>query len=189
MEMMMERAGTDARLARRLRELRLERRWSLEDLAARSGVSRATLSRTENHEVSPTAAVLGRLCAAFELTMSRLLAQVEPDGAGLVRKADQPVWTDPETGFRRRSLSPPSPGLECELLACELPPGAHIAYPAPPRAGLEHHLYLRSGALELTVDGHTHVLAEEDCLRYRLHGASAFRVLGERPARYILAIR
>ena len=181
--------GTDARLAQRLRELRLERRWSLEDLAARSGVSRATLSRTENHDVSPTAAVLGRLCAAFELTMSRLLAQVEPEGAGLVRRADQPTWTDPETGFRRRSVSPPSPGFECELLSCELPPGARIAYPAPPRAGLEHHLYLLSGALELSVDGCTHVLAEGDCLRYRLHGASAFTVLGERPARYVLAIR
>jgi hypothetical protein len=133
--------------------------------------------------------VLGRLCAAFELTMSRLLAQVEPEIAGLVRKVDQPIWSDPETGFRRRSVSPPAPGFECELLACELPVGARIAYPAPPRSGLEHHLYLQSGALELSVDGCVHVLAEGDCLRYRLHGASAFRVLGGQPARYILAIR
>ncbi len=66
--------ATDARLAQRLRELRMERSWSLEELATKSGVSRATLSRIENNEVSPTAAVLGRLCAAFELTLSRLLA-------------------------------------------------------------------------------------------------------------------
>ena len=54
----------NARLAQRLRELRHERGWSLDELAARSGVSRATLSRLENNEVSPTAAVLGRLCPA-----------------------------------------------------------------------------------------------------------------------------
>ncbi len=116
--------GTDACLARRLREFRLERRWSLEELAARSGVSRATVSRTENQE---TAAVLGRLCAAFQLTMSRLLAQVEVDRPALVLRHAQPEWTDPETGYRRRSISPPSPDFECGLLQCELPAGAHLA--------------------------------------------------------------
>src|SRR5438132_14007409 len=95
-----------ARLAQRLRELRLERDWSLDELAQRSGVSRATLSRLENNEVSPTAAVLGRLCPTYGLTMSRLLAQVEIPIA-LVRPADQPVWTDPASGFRRHQVSPP----------------------------------------------------------------------------------
>ena len=184
-----DRTGTDVRLARRLRELRMERHWSLEELAARSGVSRATLSRTENNEVSPTAAVLGRLCAAFELTMSRLLAYVELDRPALVPRKDQPVWIDPETGFRRRSISPPSPDFECELLQCELPAGAQISYPYPPREGLEHHLYLDSGTLEMSVDGLVHTLSAGDCLRYRLHGASTFRVLLRRPARYFLVIR
>ena len=53
--------AADARLAQRLRELRLKRSWSLEELATKSGVSRATLSRIENNEVSPTAAVLATL--------------------------------------------------------------------------------------------------------------------------------
>lgn len=184
-----DQTGTDARLARRLRELRIERRWSLEELAAKSGVSRATLSRTENNEVSPTAAVLGRLCGAFELTMSRLLAQIEQDSPALVTERDQPVWIDPETGYRRRSISPPAPDFECELLQCELPPSTVIAYPSPPRPGLEHHLYLTSGALELTVDGRTHSLKPGDCLRYRLHSASQFLVPDGAPARYFLVIR
>jgi transcriptional regulator with XRE-family HTH domain len=184
-----DRTGTDQRLARRLRELRTLRHWSLEELAARSGVSRATLSRIENNEVSPTAAVLGRLCAAFELTMSRLLAQIELDHPALVRPQAQPVWVDPETGFRRHSLSPPSPDFECELLFCELPAGAKIAYPSPPRQGLEHHLYLVSGALELSIDGSAYRLSKGDCLRYKLHGASAFTALRGRAAQYFLVIR
>jgi transcriptional regulator with XRE-family HTH domain len=182
-------APTDLRLARRLRELRQERGWSLEDLAERSGVSRATLSRTENNQVSPTAAVLGRLCAAFELTMSRLLAQVEPDPPALVPREAQPLWIDPETGYRRRSVSPPATGFDCEFLSCEMPAGTEIAYPAPPRPGLEHHLHLVSGSLELTLDGSAHCLREGDCLRYKLHGASAFRALGDAPVRYFLVIR
>jgi len=184
-----DRSPTDLGLARRLRALRLERQWTLDDLAALSAVSRASLSRIENCEVSATAAVLGRLAAAFGLTMSRLLAEVERDQPALIPPERQPVWVDPETKFRRRSLSPPAPDFECELLLCELPAGAAIAYPSPPRVGLEHHLYLEDGALELTIEGEVHRLKPGDCLRYRLRGASAFASTGERPARYVLAIR
>jgi transcriptional regulator with XRE-family HTH domain len=182
-------SATDSLLAQRLRELRKARGWSLDELAAASGISRATLSRTENAEVSPTAAVLGRLCAAFELTMSRLLASVEQDHAALIAREEQPLWVDPETGFRRRSISPPSPQFDCELIQCELPAGAEIGYPSPPRVGLEHHLYLESGVLELTIDGRVHTLSKGDCLRYKLFGASAFKVPHGRPAKYFLVIR
>lgn len=179
---------SDLRLARRLRQLRLERQWSLDELAAHSGISRATLSRMENNEVSPTASVLGRLCAAYGVTMSRLLLQVEASSAAAVPRKDQPVWTDPATGYRRRQVSPPARDFDCELLECELPAGARIAYDAPARAGLEHHLYLKSGTLEVVLDGRSYTLAAGDCLRYRLYGASEFKTV-RRSAQYLLVVR
>lgn len=181
-------AATDQRLAQRLRALRAERAWSLDELNKRSGISRATLSRLENAEVSPTATVLGKLCAAYGMTMSRLMRMVEDDFVPLVRRAEQSVWADPETGFRRRSVSPPAQSLAAEVLECELQPATHIAYDAPPRPGLEHYLHMVEGQLEITVDGHTHRLEAGDCLRYQLYGASAF-VTGEHAgARYFLFI-
>jgi hypothetical protein len=51
-------ASIDRHLAQRLRALRVERGWSLDGLPRRSGASRAALSRLENVEVGPTAAVL-----------------------------------------------------------------------------------------------------------------------------------
>ncbi|MFF1798770.1 helix-turn-helix domain-containing protein, partial [Kitasatospora sp. NPDC058263] len=77
--------AADERLAIRLAELRVEHGWTLEELARRAEVSRSTLSRVERAEVSPTAALLGRLCAVYGRTMSRLLAEVESAPAGLVR--------------------------------------------------------------------------------------------------------
>jgi len=181
--------AADKRLAERLRELRRARRWSLDELSALSGVSRASLSRIENGEVSPTASVLGRLSGAHRTTVSRLLADIEGDAPALVRRAEQPEWIDPATGFRRRSVSPPSLDFDCELLHCELPAGAAIDYPLPPRLGLEHHLYLQDGALELTIEGALHRLSAGDCLRYKLMGASRFVATGRGPARYILVLR
>src|SRR5438034_5302546 len=114
----MEKTEMDGRLAERLRSLRAERGWSLDELAQRSNVSRATLSRLENAEVSPTASVLGKLCAAYGLTMSRLMHMVEDEFVPLVRRSAQSVWTDPTIGFRRRSVSPPAQGLAAEVLEC-----------------------------------------------------------------------
>lgn len=84
---------------------------------------------------------------------------------------------------RHRSTS------NCELLLCELPAGAQIDYPLPPRLGLEHHLYLIDGALELTIESAVHHLHAGDCLRYKLMGASRFVATGRRAARYILVLR
>ena len=179
-------AGIDLRIANRLKGLRAERGWSLDELAKRSNVSRASLSRLENAEVSATASVLGKLCAAYGLTMSRLMRMVEDDFAPLFRRADQPVWTDPESGFRRRSVSPPAQTLAGEALECELLPGTRIDYDATPRPGLEHHLILLDGELELTVDGRTHALRAGDCLRYQLYGPSAFVTPPKRGAKYIV---
>jgi len=96
--------SVDQRIATRLKALRLERGWSLNQLAERSSVSRATLSRLENAEVSATANVLGRLCAAYGLTLSRLMVMIENDFVPLIRPVDQPLWMDPETGYRRRGI-------------------------------------------------------------------------------------
>ncbi|MEM8852889.1 MAG: GNAT family N-acetyltransferase [Pseudomonadota bacterium] len=164
----------DDRIARRLKALRVERGWSLDDLAKRSGVSRATLSRLEKADVSATAAALGKLCSAYGLTMSRLMLQVEGSAPARVAHAAQPVWEDPETGFQRRTVSPPTPAFAAEVVECTLPPGTHIAYDRAPHAGLEHHLVLLEGALTVRVNGTAHRLEVGDCLRYRLDGPSAF---------------
>jgi transcriptional regulator with XRE-family HTH domain len=176
------------RLAERLKLLRQERGWSLGRLAELSGVSRATLSRLENAEVSPTTEVLGKLCAAYALTLSRLLAQVEDSFKPVVRRAEQTLWTDPESSFLRRSVSPPASALKAEVLACELKAGTRISYDAPPVAGLEHHLVLLEGYLEITVDGDRHQLHPGDCVRYQLFGGSEFRTTQDRIARYMLVL-
>src|ERR1700761_4753087 len=149
---------TDLRLAARLAALRQQAGWSLDTLAERSGISRATLSRVERAETSPTAALLGRLCVAYGRTMSRLLAEVEADPPSLLHRTDQTLWVDPETGFRRRSVSPPARGYAGELLEGELPGGAVIAYDAPAVAGMEQHVLMLGGRLDLSVEGQTHHL-------------------------------
>lgn len=183
-----EGAALGRQIADRLKSLRAAQGWSLDELAVQSGVSRATLSRLENAEVSPTAQVLGRLCTAYGLTMTRLMGMVEDDFSPLIRTRSQPAWEDRSAGFVRRSLSPPSAALAGEVLECELRPNARIDYPLPPRPGLEHHLLMLEGGLALTIEGKRHDLLPGDCLRYRLFGESRFETSAEAGASYLLFI-
>ena len=57
-------------------------------LAERSGISRATLSRIENAEVSPTAETLGQLAAVYALPMSQLLSPLEQGFQPVLRRGE-----------------------------------------------------------------------------------------------------
>ncbi|MFF7976941.1 helix-turn-helix domain-containing protein [Streptomyces sp. NPDC007905] len=178
----------DARIGARLAELRAQHGWSLDELAERSEVSRSTLSRAERAEISATAAVLNRLCHVYGRTMSQLLSEVEAEPAPLVRAAEQQVWQDRASGFTRRSVSPPHSALRGELVEGRLTPGADIAYDRPPLPGLEQHLWVLGGTLDVTVGDTSHHLAAGDCLRMRVFGPTRFRSTGSAEARYVLAV-
>ena len=175
----------DTALAQHLTHLRASAGHSLDQLAEITGLSRATLARVEKAQVSPTTQTLARLCRAYGLSMSRLLAMVEDQPPAVIPPDARSTWVDPATGFRRTVLSPASADLAGEWLECHLPAQQCLRYEAPPRAGLEHHLLLTSGALTVAVEGTSHNLQPGDCLRYRLHGATRFET-GDQPASYQL---
>jgi transcriptional regulator with XRE-family HTH domain len=178
----------DRRIAQRLARLRADSGWSLDILAERTGISRATLSRLERSELSPTAAMLGRLCSVYGWTLSRLMAEAETRPANLVPASEQAEWKDPESGYRRRAVSPPTPGLRGEVVEVHMPAGASVSFDASPVAGLEHHLWLIEGTLSLEVGGSVFRLRAGDCLRYVLTGPSRFHNPGKREARYVIAM-
>lgn len=153
-------------LAERLRHEREARGWSLADLAGRAGVSRAMISRIERAEASPTAVLLARLSAAFGLSLSALLARVEAEAAGpgrLRRRAEQPVWRDPQSGYVRRAVSPEQ--AVPEITHVELPPGARVAYPASACLDARGQcLWVLAGKLAFSEGAETHTLESGDCI-------------------------
>jgi transcriptional regulator with XRE-family HTH domain len=183
----METSDVEAGLADRLRIERESRNWTLADLAARSRISRAMLSKIERREASPTAALLGRLSAALGLTLSQLFARVE-DGGQLARAAEQPIWRDPESGFLRRSLSPPG-SAPLELVWGEMPPGAAISYPVASYTFLaDQQLVVIDGGLTIRQGNVTFELRAGDCLRFGPPREVTFENRGRTPCRYVVAV-
>lgn len=175
-------------IAERIRAEREQRGWSLGDLAGRSGVSKAMISKIERRETSPTAVLLGRLSSAFGLTLSTLLARAEGQAGRLLREAEQPVWQDPATGYRRRQISPPVSDPPIELTRIELPPGAEVAYPAGSYSFIRQMIWVLSGRLTFVEGGTVHDLGPGDCLALGPPQDCVFRNKAVDPCSYLVVV-
>ena len=170
--------------------VRLERDrlgWSLTELAARSGVSRAMVHKVERGDCSPTATLLARLSGAFGLSMSALIARAEVRAGRLLRQADQPVWIDPQSGYVRRHVSPAS-DMPLELVHVELPPGAVVAMPAAAYVARRQLIWALAGTLVFLEGDIRHVLEAGDCLELGPPADCVFRNETATPCTYAVAV-
>lgn len=178
----------DRRLGARIRGLRLASGQTLDQLAERSGVSRAMISRVERGESSPTAALLDRVCVGLGIVLSALFRE-ETEASPLARRADQPVWTDPGSGYVRRSVSPPGTGSRIEIVEVEMPPGGRVLLEAPRATQrLDQQIWILEGEMVVTLGETEHRLAPGDCLQMLLDGPIAYRNPGSTAARYAVVL-
>jgi transcriptional regulator with XRE-family HTH domain len=176
-----------APLAARIALEREARGWSLAELADRSGVSKAMISKIERGEASPTATLLGRLSGAFGLTLSTLLARAEQSGSRLLRAADQPQWQDPASGYLRRQVSPRS-DLPLELVRVELPPGASVSFPASSYTFIRQLMWVLKGKLTFIEGDAVHEMEPGDCLVLGPPADCTFKTRGRELCVYLVAV-
>ena len=175
------------RIARRLRLERDSRGWSLADLAERSGVSKATISKIERAEASPTAVVLVRIAGAFDLTLAGLMLRAEGQGERLTRSSDQPIWRDPETGYLRKQVFN-RPDHPLEIIQVELPAGKRVVLPASSYARIRQAVWVESGSLVIIEAGKRHELGTGDCLGFGAPSEVAFANETTTPCVYVVVL-
>lgn len=177
-------------IARRVRELRDQQKLSLDALARRSGVSRSNISLIERAESSPTAAVLDKLAVGLGVSLASLFeeraAHVPP--SPLSRLADQQIWTDPESGYQRRNVSPNLPA-PIQLVDVFFPAGQRVSYDSYHRdVDIHQQVWILEGEMELTVGDQSWHLQAGDCLSMQLDQAISYYNPGKQAARYMVAL-
>ena len=178
--------NAEARIARRIQLERTSRGWSLADLAGKSGVAKASISKIERGEVSPSAGILVRIAAAFDLTLAGLLLRAE-ETSRLFRLADQPQWTDPKTGYVRRQIFR-NPSYPLEVTEVEMPPGKKVSFPASSYMNLKHVVWVEEGELVLIEGGERNVLKAGDSLGFGPPFDVTYANESKKPCRYIVAL-
>lgn len=148
-----------AELGARVRALRGHRRWTLDELAARSTVSRRLLVQIERGEANPSLATLLKLAAALGITLTELVAgEPQPHPVAVVAGQDaMTLWSTPAGSAARLLVSHGA----IELWSWTLAPGDRCDSDAH-RPGSVELLAVNTGTVALDVGHHRAVVSAGD---------------------------
>lgn len=178
------------RIGRRLHDLRAAAGLSLDALAQKSGVSRSNISLIERGQSSPTAVVLDKLSSALGVSVASMFEAGEAPAtpSPLARVAEQPVWSDPASGYVRRNVSPAGVS-PLQLVDVVFPAGQRVSFETSARDADIHQLvWMIDGTMEIGHGADLWQLHPGDCLAMRLDAPIRFHNPGSKPARYLVAL-
>jgi transcriptional regulator with XRE-family HTH domain len=171
-------------IAQALRRLRTQRSWTLDDVAARSGISRRLIVQIEQAQANPSIGTLERLANAFQVSLRDLLPE-QPDASAGVRSAGEELqlWTGPRGGAGLLQVS----HGPVELWSWTLKPAeSHESEPHAP--GSIELLTVTTGALGLHVGVQTFALGAGDSGWFDASIAHAYRNLGRSTTRFTMVV-
>jgi transcriptional regulator with XRE-family HTH domain len=174
-------------LARTLQQLRAERAWSLDQLAARSGVSKGVLVSLEQGRSNPNLATLARIGDAFGVPVTRLLeAAGEPQVKISGPEQARVLWRGPAGGTGTIIAATEAPWA-AELWHWSLLPGEGFGGDAHARATREM-VSVEAGDLTLTVAGGTYQVGAGQCACFPGGLPHSYRNDGGEPARLTMVV-
>jgi len=149
-------------VARTVQALRAERGWSLDQLAARSGVSKGVLVALEQRRSNPNLATLARIGDAFGVPVTRLV-EAGPQPAVQVTQG-RVLWRG-QAGGTGTILAATDPPWATELWRWELRPGESSGGDAH-MPGTRELIWVEHGTLTLTVAGERYQVTAGQCARF-----------------------
>ncbi len=175
-------------LGRRVKKLRGDRGWSLEELASASGVSRSMLSGIERERANPTLSVTYRIARAFGLSLQDLIESADSASSIQVIRADdsaQVFRSDPQC--RIRTLSPLNLEKDVEFYEVRLPVNGALSS-QPHVDGTREFLAVEEGCVTLKSGHSNEVLSKGDSATYRADVAHSISNSGKREAVLFLVV-
>jgi len=175
-------------LGGRVKSLRAARGWSLEALAAASGVSRSMLSQIERERANPTLAVTLRIARAFGLTLGELLELPGAASAVTVIRADDHAYHyRSDKDCRIRTLSPLNLEKDVEFYEIRLQPGGALRS-SPHFEGTREFLTVQKGRLRIESAGDAEEISPGDSASYRADVPHALVNIGKAEAVVFLIV-
>jgi transcriptional regulator with XRE-family HTH domain len=178
----------NAAVGRNVRGHRTRLAWTLEDLAARSGVSKGMLSQVEQARTNPSVATICRLATALGVSVASLVEAPEMPSARVVRAGEAvTLWTGGQPGSAARLLVGSGTSQQVELWDVRMRPGDGYGSEAHP-SGTRELLLVIEGELTLELDGVPNRVGAGDAIAFVADRPHAYRNRGEVPLRDSLSV-
>jgi transcriptional regulator with XRE-family HTH domain len=174
-------------ISQRMRSMRGERRLSLDQLSARSGVSKGMLVQIERGATNPSIGTLCKVAAALGVSIADLVDASGSPRADVVPAAEpKTLWTGPKGGYAKLLVGSTGPDM-LELWSWELRPGErHDGVPHP--EGTQELVHVTQGRLELVFGPISYVVAAGRSARAFTDRPHAYACVGARPVRFMMGV-
>jgi transcriptional regulator with XRE-family HTH domain len=169
-------------LGSRLRSLRTQRGWTLGDLAQRTNLSEAYLSRIESGDRQPSLAVLFDLARTYHISMASLFEEAPLNSSVVVRSSDATVYQG--NGLLYRLLSTQGNSANLRPIHVKISVNRQDEH-------LYHHegeewLYVLSGQLRLILGNEEFTLNSGDAAHFDARIPHHLDALNEQDAEILL---
>ena len=175
----------------KLRELRVQRGMSLQQLAVQSDVSAAAIHKIERGGMVPTITTLLKIAAAFNRPVSYFVEEQlgENRPVAHIRRGDRnPIFTA-HSGIDLAGISGPYGRFFLAGAIATVQPGANSGDKPMEHPG-EELIYVLDGTFEVDVDGQHFALGEGDSLHFRTDRPHRWYNTGKTPIKAVwLALR
>jgi transcriptional regulator with XRE-family HTH domain len=170
------------RVATNLRDHRRRRDISLDQLAQRTGVSRAGLSQIETRKTNPSIGVLWKVASGLGIPFAELLGEGQAR-VSVLRRNDTQVLRSADRKFESRPLMPASGNNQVEIYELRL--AARSRYGSDAHGSGTHEVVIvLSGILQMVVGDRSEDLAAGDSMLFNANVAHAYENPGESEGRY-----
>jgi transcriptional regulator with XRE-family HTH domain len=177
-----------------VKELREKNRYTLQDLAAKTGIDRETLSRIESHEFVPPIATLLKLSNALNVSMAHFFQdKVGSEKISVTRREERarirrrPHHLEGEVNYIYEALEMKKTDKHMEPFMVEFPVQDTSDMVFVSHMG-EEFLYILEGVLEFRTVDHVEVLNPGDSIYFESDVSHSLRCLAGAPARAIAVV-
>ncbi|MFB9676222.1 helix-turn-helix domain-containing protein [Streptosporangium vulgare] len=175
-----------AAVANNVRAQRAHRQMTLDELAARSGVSRGMLVQVEQGRTNPSISTLTRIADALGVTVARMVEVADTPVVRVVSGADVVTFPHGKSSTARLLVGTDAPAI-LELWDWRLAPGDHHDGDAHP-PGTREMLTVLEGRLTLSVYGKSHIAEEGDAVVFSADRPHRYANEGDTPLRFMMVV-
>jgi transcriptional regulator with XRE-family HTH domain len=182
------------KIGSKVRELRQKKHYTLQDVAAKSGLSKPFLSQIENDHVVPPVATLLKLARAFDVGLAYFFQdEVGIDRIAITRR-DERVRVERRPHHRKGEVNYIYEALDTKKTNKHMEPFL-VEFPVQDTSEMifmnhegEEFLHVLEGTLEFRSTDRLEVLEPGDSIYFESELSHSFRCLGENSARAIVVV-
>jgi len=156
----------ESEIGRRIKASRINKKYTLEQLARQTGFTKGYLSRIEKSEKSPPLSTLGIIARILGITISFLVGEEEQKTSfGIVKKGERPLIVRGNAldySYEAVAHAFPDKKMEPFILTLPLKPKKKTIH----QHEGEELLFVLEGTMKFLLGNREHILEEGDCIYF-----------------------